>query len=196
MPGRVTEDTMKDRMPPLAASQMDDAQRKAADALIAGPRKGVFGPFIPLMRSPELLDRLQRVGEYLRFGSSVPQKLNEFAMCVTARHWTNQFEWAVHYPLAMKAGVAKATLDAIAEGRRPDTMAEDEMLVHDFLAELFATHGVCDASYGRARDSLGERGVIDLVGLAGYFATVCMVMNVAHTPPPASDVPPLASLPL
>jgi len=116
---------------------MDDAQRKAADALIAGPRKGVFGPFIPLMRSPELLDRLQRVGEYLRFGSSVPLKLNEFAMCITARHWANQFEWTVHYPLAMKAGMAKATLDAIAEGRRPDTMAADEMLVHDFLVELF-----------------------------------------------------------
>jgi 4-carboxymuconolactone decarboxylase len=187
---------MKDRMPPLPPSQMDDAQRRAAEALIAGPRKGVFGPFIPLMRSPELLDRLQRVGEYLRFGSSVPPKLNEFAMCVVARHWTNQFEWAVHYPLALKAGVAKATLDALAEGRRPDTMAGDETLVHDFLAELLDSHGVCDATFGRASDSFGERGVIDLVGLAGYFAAVCMVMNVAHTPAPASDVPPLANLPL
>jgi 4-carboxymuconolactone decarboxylase len=187
---------MKDRMPPLEPGAMSEAQRKAADALIAGPRKGVFGPFIPLMRSPDLMDRLQRVGEYLRFGSSVPGRLNEFAMCVVARHWTNQFEWAVHYPLAMKAGVAQATLDAIARGARPGAMADDEALVHDFLLELLESHGVCDATYLQARERLGEQGVIDLVGLAGYFAALCMVMNVAHTPPPSSDVPPLAHLPL
>src|SRR5688572_29942411 len=133
---------MRDRMPPLPPEAMNEAQRKAADALIAGPRKGVFGPFIPLMRSPELMDRLQRVGEHLRFGSSVPGKLNEFAMCVVARHWTNQFEWAVHYPLAIRAGVARETLDAVAEGRRPAKMADDEALVHDFLAEMLGTHGV------------------------------------------------------
>ena len=187
---------MKDRMPPLSESQMDEAQRKAAAALIAGPRKGVFGPFIPLMRSPELMDRLQRVGEYLRFGSSVPAKLNELAMCIVARHWTNQFEWAIHYPLASKGGVARSTLDALAEGRRPESMPPDEALVHDFLGELLATHGVSETTYGRARELLGEQGVIDLVGLAGYFAALCMVMNVAHTPPPASDVVPLAPLPL
>ena len=186
---------MKDRMPPLAESEMNDVQRAAAAALIAGPRKGVFGPFIPLMRSPELMDRLQRVGEYLRFGSSVPGRLNEFAMCVVARRWTNQFEWAVHYPLAIKAGVAKATLDALAQGARPEAMAGDEALVHDFLGELLERHGVCDATFARARERLGEQGVIDLVGLAGYFAALCMVMNVAHTPPPTSDVPPLAHPP-
>lgn len=187
---------MKDRMPPLDPGAMNEAQRQAADGLVAGPRKGVFGPFIPLLRSPELMDRLQRVGEYLRFGSTVPGKLNEFAMCVVARHWTNQFEWAVHYPLAAKAGVATATLDALAEGRRPDGMLTDEALVHDFLAELLANHGVCDATYGRARELLGEQGVIDLVGLAGYFAALCMVMNVAHTPAPTSAVAPLEKLPL
>ena len=186
---------MKDRMPPLEPGRMNEAQRKAAEALIAGPRKGVFGPFIPLMRSPDLMDRLQRVGEYLRFGSSVPGKLNEFAMCIVARHWTNQFEWVVHYPLAKKAGVSAATLDAVAEGRRPGAMPEDEALVHDFLGELLASHGVSDATYGMARDALGEQGVIDLVGLAGYFAALCMVMNVARTPAPASDVAPLEKLP-
>lgn len=187
---------MKDRMPPLEPGLMNEAQRKAAEALAAGPRKGVFGPFIPLLRSPDLMDRLQRVGEYLRFGSSVPVKLNEFAMCITARHWTNQFEWAVHYPLAMKAGVSNATLDAVAQGRRPEAMAGDEALVHDFLAELLVNHGVSDATYGRARDALSEQGVIDLVGLTGYFAALCMVMNVACTPAPKTDVAPLAHLPL
>jgi 4-carboxymuconolactone decarboxylase len=187
---------MKNRMPPLDAGAMNEAQRKAADALIAGPRKGVFGPFIPLLRSPELMDRLQRVGEYLRFGSSVPAKLNELAMCITARHWTNQFEWAVHHPLAMKAGVSAATLEAVSEGRRPESMPGDEALVHDFLAELLTNHGVSDAIYARAREALGEQGVIDLVGLAGYFSALCMVMNVARTPAPEGGVPPLPPLPL
>jgi 4-carboxymuconolactone decarboxylase len=187
---------MKDRMPPLPEAQMNDAQRQAAAALVAGPRKGVFGPFIPLMRSPELMDRLQRVGEYLRFGSSVPGRINEFAMCVVARHWTNQFEWVVHHPLAMKAGVAQATLDAIAQGSRPATMADDEAAVHQFLTELLANHGVSDATYARVHELLGEQGVIDLVGLTGYFAALCMVMNVAGTPPPKSDVAPLPHLPL
>ena len=187
---------MKDRMPPIEPGAMNEAQRGAAEALIAGPRKGVFGPFIALLRSPDLMDRLQRVGEYLRFSSSVPAKLNEFAMCITARRWTNQFEWAVHYPLAVKAGVSQAALDAIAQGRQPSPLPEDEALVHDFLGELFATHGVSDATYDRARERLGEQGIVDLTGLAGYFAAVCMVMNVAHTPAPSSDVAPLPHLPL
>jgi len=186
---------MIDRMPPLAEGEMSDAQRQAAAALIAGPRKGVFGPFIPLMRSPELMDRLQRVGEYLRFDSTVPARLNELAMCIVARHWSNQFEWAVHYPLAAKAGVAHEALDAIAQGRRPEAMAVDEALVHDFLGELLANHGVSEPTYGRAVAALGEQGLIDLVGLAGYFAALCMVMNVAHTPAPKGDVAALPPLP-
>ena len=120
---------MIDRMPPLAPEAMTPAQQAAAAALIAGPRKGVFGPFIPLLRSPELMDRLQRVGEYLRFGSVMPAKLNELAMLVTARHVTNQFEWVVHHPLAIKAGVAAATVEAIGRGERPRAMPEDEALL-------------------------------------------------------------------
>ena len=187
---------MKDRMPPLADAQMNDAQRKAAAALIAGPRKGVFGPFIPLMRSPELMDRMQRVGEYLRFNSSIDAGLNEFAMCIAARHTTNHFEWAVHYPNAVKGGVAKQALDAIGAGRNPHGLTADEQLLFDFSTELLRSHGVCDATYERAVARFAEQGVIDLVGLLGYFLTVCLVMNVAHSPAPRSDAPPLAHLPL
>jgi 4-carboxymuconolactone decarboxylase len=97
---------MIDRMPPMNPAAMNDAQKKAAADLMAGPRKGVFGPFIALLRSPDLMDRLQRVGEYLRFNNAIPTKLNELAMLITARHVTNQFEWVVHYPLALKAGVS------------------------------------------------------------------------------------------
>jgi 4-carboxymuconolactone decarboxylase len=174
---------------------LDAAQRAAAEALIAGPRKAVIGPFIALLRSPDLMDKLQRVGEYLRFRTSVPAKLNEFAICLASRHFTNQFEWAVHHGHALKAGIDRATLDAVAQGRRPARMPKDVETVHDFCTELFETNGVSDANYSRAKALLGERGVIDLVGLLGYFATVAWVMNVAGTPPPAdAAVAPLAPL--
>jgi 4-carboxymuconolactone decarboxylase len=182
---------MTDRLPPMDPANMNDAQKNAAAALTAGPRKGVFGPFVALMRSPELMDRLQRVGEYLRFNNTIPAKLNEFAMLITARHVTNQFEWVVHYPLAVKAGVAKETVDALAAKRRPGTMAPDEAVVYDFCAEMLATSFVSDATYARAVARFGEQGVVDLVGTVGYFIAICLMMNVAGTPPPASDVPPL-----
>lgn len=187
---------MKERLPLLTDAQMNDAQKKAAADLIAGPRKGVFGPFIPLMRSPELMDRLQRVGEYLRFGSTVPAKLNEFAMCIVARHVTNHFEWHVHYPNAVKLGISKATLDAIGEGRHPEGMPEDEARVHAFVTELLRTHGVSDTTYESVLKAHGEQGLMDLTGLVGYFICICLAMNVAHTPAPKSDAPRLAHLPV
>jgi 4-carboxymuconolactone decarboxylase len=186
-----------DRMPPLAPAQMDAAQQAAAQALIAGPRKAVKGPFIALLRSPLLMDRLQRVGEYIRFDSSLPPRLSEFAMLVVARASTQQFEWFVHVPLALKAGTGAETIEALRCGRRPHDMHEDEALVYDFTQELLAHRGVCDATYAMAVKRLGERGVIDLTGLIGYFLTVSLVLNVAHTPPEATDdVTALPALPL
>jgi 4-carboxymuconolactone decarboxylase len=183
-------------MPPLAAERMTPAQKKAAAELAAGPRGGVRGPFIALLRSPELMDRLQKVGEYLRYQSVLDDRLNEFVMLIVARCWSQQFEWFVHYPLALKAGLERAAAQAIAEGRRPSGMAEDEALAYDFCEELFRTRGVSDDTYRRAVDALGEQGVIDLLGLIGYFTTVSMVMNVAHTPPPQDPaVSPLAPFP-
>ena len=182
---------MKERLPLLPEDRMNDAQKQATAALIAGPRKAVFGPFIPLMRSPELLDRLQRVGEYLRFQSAVPAKLGEFATLVVARHCSNQFEWAMHHPLAIKAGVARATVDALEARVRPGAMAGDEAVVYDFVAQLLATHRVSDADYARALTLLGEQGVVVLVAIVGYFGLVNAIMNVAGTPPPANGVPAL-----
>lgn len=174
-----------DRMPPIPLSEMDDAQRTAADALAAGPRGGVKGPFIPLLRSPELMDRLQKVGEYLRFRSALEPRISEFVMLVVSRQWTQQFEWAVHAPLALKAGVKPQTLESLAEGRRPAAMAADEGIAYDFVSELAMNKGVSDATYRAVVDQFGERGIIDLLGLAGYFTTMSMVLNVAHTPAPA-----------
>ena len=185
-----------DRMPPLERAAMNEAQRKVADELAAGPRGGVKGPFIPLLRSPELMDRLQKVGEYLRFQSSLDPRIGEFAMLVVSRQWTQQFEWAVHVPLALKAGVNAQAVQSLAEGRRPAALASDEAVVYDFCDELERNRGVSDATYRQALEQFGERGVMDLVGLVGYFTAVSMVLNVAHTPAPKSEVPPLAPLPL
>jgi 4-carboxymuconolactone decarboxylase len=172
------------RMPPLAPEMMSVAQRKAADDMLAGPRKGVKGPFVPLLRCPELMDRLQKVGEYLRFQSSLEPRISEFIMLIVAREWTQQFEWLVHVPLGRKAGIAEDTIAALAEGRRPSAMRGDEAIAHEFCDELLRTKGVSESTYRRAVESFGENGVIDMIGVAGYFTTVSMVMNVAHSPPP------------
>jgi len=173
---------LPDRMPPIPRERMTEAQRVAADELIAGPRKGVKGPFVPLLRSPELMARLQKVGEYLRFGSALPPRLSEFATLLVARQWTQAFEWGVHVPLAIAAGTHPQTIDALREGRRPVTMSAEEALVFDLVAELDAERGVSDARYAAAVAGLGEQGVLDLLGLVGYFTTISMVLNVARTP--------------
>jgi 4-carboxymuconolactone decarboxylase len=172
---------------------MTDAQRIAADELIAGPRKG---PFIALLRSPELMARLQKMGEYLRFNSALPPRASEFATLIVARGWTQQFEWFTHVPLALKAGSSQQTIDALREGRRPAAMSTEEAVVHDFSSELLEHRGVSDATYREAVDCLGEQGVVDLVALLGYFTLISMVLNVAHTPEePGSTVQRLPPLP-
>ena len=170
------------RMPPLNRETMSAAQRAAADELIAGPRKGVKGPFIALLRSPELLARLQKVGEFLRFDSSLPARVTEFATLIVARAYSQQFEWFTHVPLAMKAGTTQATVDALREGLRPEAMDADEDVVHAFTTELLRDHGVTDATYRRAVERLGEPGVVELTSLIGYFALVSLVLNVAQIP--------------
>lgn len=175
-----------ERLPLPARETLNEAQRAAADALIAGPRKGVKGPFVALLRSPVLMERLAGVGEYLRFESALPTRVNEFVTPVVARHVSNQFEWAIHHPLALAAGTAGETLDALALGARPATMADDEALAHDFATELLQRHGVSDPVYAQVLARWGERGVVELTALIGYFACVSWVMNVARTPAPAA----------
>jgi 4-carboxymuconolactone decarboxylase len=184
---------METRLPPMETQSMNEAQRKAAEALIAGPRKAVVGPFIALLRSPELLDRMQRVGEYLRFHNAIPQKLVELAILVTSRHAANAFEWVLHQPLARKEGVTRETVDAINAGHRPASAPDDELAIFDFAHELLETSFVSDAAYAAVRERFGEQGVVDLTATIGYFVTVSYVMNVAGTPPPQADAVPLAT---
>ena len=186
-------DQLPDRMPPLARESMDDTQRAAADELIAGPRKGVKGPFIALLRSPRLLAPLQKAGEYLRFDSALPRRVSEFATLVVSRQWTQQFEWFTHVPLAIDEGTSAETIEALRIGRRPPAMSIDEALVYDFIVELTTHRGVADETFAACIERFGERGLIDLVGLVGYFTMISMVLNVARTP--IAEVPGVAALP-
>jgi 4-carboxymuconolactone decarboxylase len=182
--------TTQDRMPPLRPEQLTEAQKQAAAEISAGPRGSVFGPFVPLLRSPEFMSRLQKTGEYLRFNNALGPRLGEMVILMTARRWTQQFEWSAHYPLALKAGLRAELADAIGDGRRPVDMANDEEIVYDFCDELIRTQGVSDATYARAVAQFREQGVIDMIGIAGYYSTLAMVMNVARTPlPDGADAP-------
>lgn len=174
-----------DRMPPIPAGSHTPAQARAAAELAATARGAVFGPFVPLLRSPDLLSPLQKTGEYLRYRSALPPRLSEFAILFVAKRWSQEYEWHVHAPIAAKSGVPPGHLAALAEGRRPDAMDADHATIHDFLAELFDHHAVSDTTYARALERFGERGVVDLTGLAGYYSTLAMVLNVARTPLPA-----------
>ena len=184
-----------ERRPVIPEDKMTPAQKQAAAAIAAGPRGDVKGPFVSLLRSPELMDRVQRVGEYLRFRCPLDKRLNELAAAITARHWTQQFEWWAHARQAIEAGLKPAIAEAIAEGRRPTGMAEDEELVYDFLTELLVNKSVCDATYARAVNKFGEQGVIDLIGISGYYALLAMVMNVARTAVPEGNPLPLTGFP-
>lgn len=184
-----------DRMPRIPPERMTPAQRAAAAELEAGPRGGVRGPYVPILRSPGLMTPLQKLGEYIRFHCRLEMRLNEMAALMTARHWSQQFEFCVHMPHALEAGLPQAVVDALAEGRRPAEMAQDEETLYDFLAEVFATRGASDTTYARAVGQFGEEGVIDLLGIAGYYATLAMIMNVARTALPEGKAYPLKPMP-
>ena len=185
---------MNDRMPPIPAAQLSPEQQAAAAELSASARGSVFGPFVPLIRSPELLNRLQRLGQYLRYESALEPRLSEMGILVIARFWSQQYEWHIHHPIALKAGLHAAKADAIAEGRRPDAMGEDEAALYDVLDEILRTQTVSDPTWARAVAAFKERGVIDLLGLAGYYSTLAMVMNAARTPLPPGVAAPLRRL--
>ena len=179
------------RFPTLKPEEMTPAQRQVAEAIASGPRKSLGGPFNAWLRSPEVADRLQKVGEQLRFHSSVPRRLNEFAILITARAWDAEYEWYAHYPLALQAGLKPEVAAELAAGKRPGAMATDEAVVFDFLTELRRTRRVGDATFRRAQALLGDQGVIDLIALAGYYDAVSMTLNVAQVKPPEPGPLPL-----
>jgi 4-carboxymuconolactone decarboxylase len=174
-----------ERFAEIPLDQMTPAQRAVADAIMSGPRKRMSGPFNAWLRSPELADRLQKVGEYVRFNTSLDRRLNELAIIMTAQHWGTQYEWYAHAPLAIKAGLDPAIVAAIGSGRKPDNMRDDEAIVWEFTTQLRRDHGVDDAIYAKAIEKFGEPGVMDLVAVNGYYDVVSMTLNVAHVAPPS-----------
>jgi 4-carboxymuconolactone decarboxylase len=186
-----------ERLPMPAAESMTDGQRAAAQALIDGPRKAVFGPFVPLLQSPVLMERVGSLGEYLRFDSAIDARVRELVTCAVARHVGNQFEWVLHAAAAVKAGVSAEAIEALRLGRRAAPLADDEQLALDFALELLQRHGVSQPTYAAAEARFGQRTVVELSALVGYFAMVCLVMNVAHTPvTPTDGQPGLDAFPL
>jgi 4-carboxymuconolactone decarboxylase len=182
------------RFKKLAENELDAAQLKVYRDLMAGPRGGVRGPFNALLRSPVLVDRVQKLGEFLRFESSLPARLNEFAILITARHWNAQYEWFAHYPHALKGGLKAEVAVDLAQGKRPAGMQEDETIVYDFCTELHEKKSVSDSTFSTAVKKFGERGVVDLIGVSGYYTLVSMVLNVDRQPLPAGAPPPLPEL--
>jgi len=185
----------QDRMPPIAADNLTDAQRKAADAFAEGRGYAVRGPFVPLLRSPEVMLRAKAMGDYLRFKSTLGPRLNEMVILITAREWTQQYEWNAHHPIALKAGLRPEIAAAIAEGYRPAAMAEDEEIAYDVATEILRLKRVSDPTYRRAVAKFGEQGVIDLLGVVGYYNFLAIVMNATRTGLPEGAGEPLKRYP-
>jgi 4-carboxymuconolactone decarboxylase len=183
----------QDRLPPIPPEKQTAEQKKAADAFRANRKQDVFGPFVPLFRSPEVMLRAMALGDYLRYRTVLPPRLNEFIILITARQWSQQYEWYVHQPIALKEGLDPEIVKAIADGRRPAGMGADEELIYDFCTELLKNQSVSDATYARAVARFAEQGTLEMVGVAAYYTFQSMVLNTARTPVPAGTVP---SLPL
>ena len=183
-----------DRFKPLSYDEMTPAQKTMIEHLLSGPRAGANGPFNVLLRSPEMGDLAQQFGASTRFNSSVPPKLKELAIIITARYWTSQFEWQAHHRAALQAGLSPAIADAIALGKHPAGMQKDEEAVYNFCSELLNTKQVSDATLSAAKDAVGERGVVDLIGVMGWYNMVSMLLNTDRYPLPEGTQPELKPL--
>jgi 4-carboxymuconolactone decarboxylase len=184
----------RSRMPEIPENEYTEAQKEAAQTFFQTRKVPVFGPFTALLRSPELMTHAQAMGEYLRYRSAIGLRLSEFAILITAREWTQDYEWFVHQPQALKAGLKSAIVAAVFEGRRPAGMAADEEALYDFVTELNHTRRVSDATYSRALSQFGEQGIIDIIGIQGYYSLLAMTLNVSRLEPP-EDAPRLPRIP-
>ena len=179
------------RIKPLATTEMDAAQREFHDNIMAGPRGSMGGPFQAWIHSPEFADRAQKVGEYCRFNSVLEPRLSELAILITARQWTAQFEWFAHAPMALEGGLSAEIVEALCQRQIPVFAYADEAAIYSFCTELYLESRVSDATYEEAKTHLGEQGVVDLVGILGYYAMVSMTLNVFEMPLPDGVEPPL-----
>lgn len=183
-----TPDSPK-RFPQVTLERLNEQQRPVADEILKVSSVGLTGPYNLLLRSPVLADRMFRLLDYLRFNSSVPRRLSEFAILIQSRLWTSQLEWVAHYPLAIKAGLSEAVAADVKADRRPASMQPDEALVYDLFMELAKTHAVSDATFARARELFTEQQVVDLVAVGGTYITVAMLLATGNEPAPGGQTP-------
>jgi len=183
-----------DRLPTIPPAQYSPEQKQAAAEFEAARKVPVFGPFEPLMYSPAVMSQARAMGDYLRYKSAIGNTLSELAILLTAREWTQDFEWSVHYPIALKAGIRQDVADAIAEGRRPSTLSADEEIVYDYAMELLKNKQVSNLTFERAKTRFGAKGVVDMTGIMGYYTFLAMQLNAAQYPP-AKDTKKLPRLP-
>jgi len=182
------------RFKPLSYDTMTPEQKTLVASILSGPRTSLDGPFNALLRSPDMGDLAQKFGAQMRYHSSLPPRLNEFAILITARFWTAQFEWQAHHKIALTAGLSPAIIDALAAGKRPTSMQPDEEAVYNFCTEVLSTKQVGDAAFQAAVEKFGERGVVDMLGVVGYYQFVSMVLNVDRYPLPDGVQPELKPL--
>nr|WP_198980560.1 carboxymuconolactone decarboxylase family protein [Herbaspirillum sp. ASV7] len=169
-----------DRLPTIPPDQYTPEQKEAAEQFLAARKVPVFGPFEPLMHSPQVMSQARAMGDYLRYNSAIGNTLSELVILITAREWTQDYEWYVHYPIALKAGIKPEIASAIADGRRPVGMSEDEEIVYDYSIELHRNKRVSDRSFERAEKRFGKKGVVDLAGINAYYTLLAMQMNAAQ----------------
>src|SRR6201995_189167 len=178
------------RFPQLTMDQLNEAQKPLGEQIMKVSSVGLGGPYNPMIRSPVLGQRLYDLFYYLRWQTSVPTKLNEFAILIIGRQWRSQVEWFAHAPLAAKAGLSASILAELKEGKRPAGMAEDEALVYDFVTELTTTKKVSDETYARAKKIFNDQQIVDLTALAGNYVMVAMILAMAEeTVPPGKEEP-------
>ena len=184
----------EDRLPTIPPQAYTAEQRQAAEAFEAARGKPPFGPFQPLMHSPEVMSLARAMGDYLRFKPKIGTTLSELVILLTARRWTQDYEWYVHAPIAASAGIGADVIAAIRDGRRPARLSEDEAIVYDFTTELQDTRRVSDSTFARADARFGKPGVVDLAAISGYYTFLAMELNAARYPIP-KDGTPLPRLP-
>jgi len=182
------------RFPQLQVEQLTEQQRPFADQILKVSSVGITGPYNMMLRSPVFGQRMFNLLDYLRFNTSVPRRLNEFAILIQARLWTSQLEWTAHYPLALKAGLPEAVANDLKEGKRPSSMQPDEAAVYDFCMELSTNHVVSDATFKKTRELFSDQQIVDLIGVSGTYITTAMLSNTAEDGTPGGKTPPLAPL--
>jgi len=184
------------RFAPLKAEELNPAQKAWADMIAAPPRNAKFTgpPYRAYIRNPDLAPRLSALSDYLRWNTSLPPRLSELAILITARQWTAQYEWFAHYPLALKGGLDPAVAGDIAVGKRPENMKDDEAALYDLVMALYRDKKVTDSVYKAALDKFGERGIMDIIGIIGYYDIASMTLITMQATAPNDSVPPLPVL--